>query len=125
MTQTPDKTYPDDGTTYVYATTVVRYTAACNRCAWTEEHSHEQEARLSSAGHASYHRAAAELKAKRTPAKDGARLDGEGRLTVQHVTNGRDHDGVEWSLCGVRVPDDAQPAPADAPVCTTCNLLDA
>jgi hypothetical protein len=129
MTQTPDPEAEFD--------VVSLYRVRCDRCDWTQDFEFKDLsfARIAREGHANYHRAAdetdpeiqriREATAKAvSPSKD-ARLDGEGRLTVQHVTNGRDHDGTEWSKCGLRVPDNAEPAPAGAPVCTTCTELDA
>jgi hypothetical protein len=53
-----------------------------------------------------------------------ARLNHAGALTVNHITAGRVLS-VERTLCGLRIPDGAQPADNKAPWCLTCRHLDA
>jgi hypothetical protein len=53
-----------------------------------------------------------------------APLDENDRLTVRHITAGR-VIGIERTMCGFRIPRNAQPAPQDAPECVTCRNLDA
>lgn len=57
-----------------------------------------------------------------------APIDGNGELTIHHITAGRDYHKVEHTLCGLTIPRDAMPCrkPIDTPnLCLTCQELDA
>jgi len=45
------------------------------------------------------------------------------QLPIRHVTAGR-IQGIEYTLCGVRILPNNTPAAPDAPECVTCKNLD-